>query len=1043
MTGAVRTLRSIRRGERGLALLLMSTYALTLFGLYLLKPARDSFFLSHQDPTDLPLAFILSAALAVPVSLVYGRASRSWSLARLHVASFALVIVSLLIWRPLLERSGPVASTFFYAWAAVVGGLVTAQFWLLGNALCDAQRAKRLFPLLSLGGIAGAVAGGTVAGQLAEPWGLDALDLVLICAAIWTLVLLLSSLTLRERTLVGAESRHDDRGIRSPSFGGPWRQLRGSRHLLLIVGIVSVSVLVTTFLDYLFKAAAAEAHPGGAALLSYLGTFYARMNMLSFALQLVLTTRLLRGLGVSGSVLVLPVALTLGGVAMLFMPGLTTLATVRASEMSLKYSLDKTSRELLYLPLPLGLKRRFKIFVDTFVERASRGLAGLLLLVMTSVLALSDRILTVALLVLLMSWLALAVSMRRQYIQSFRQAVARRDIDRQGLQPDLQDRGVMAVLEGALGSENPREVAYALAMLRELPAADLPDRVAGLVDHPSPQVRQRALALLVEAGSPVLAGRAAELLADPDPAIGRLAAEYLHRHGGGEALRAAAEGRRAARASVLEYLAGLPAPEKIPAIASVDELRAELGPGSGDAETSRLSLAAAALMGRLWPGSVAGLCGALEDAVPAAEEAAIAALGRRGDRGRLRELAELLGDRRLRHAARRALTAYGPVAVPVLVEAATGADRTARRVALRALARIPYQRTVDLLLEGLPAAPAAVRQAVVPVLLRLRERRSELRFRRRTVDRALRQTVGDLRGLDRVIADLGPGRDEAGDRLLRRCLRETRWRGIERVFQLLALLYDPRDILGAWLRFNHGDRHRRADAMEFLENLLAPQHKLLLAGLRDQPTPVPGRRSAALRALFDHEDVWLRSCAVRALDAELVPGLRAELAAMVADAPPLLAETIALTLDSARRSVTMLTIEKAILLESVDHFDQVDSERLAAIATIARDLSVHEGEVIYAAGDASDAMYLVVDGEVSLRRGAEEIARVGSRETFGAWALFESEPRMFTALAAGECRLLRIDREDFADLMAEDVHVAQSLLKSVARRLRQLASRAA
>jgi CRP-like cAMP-binding protein len=42
-----------------------------------------------------------------------------------------------------------------------------------------------------------------------------------------------------------------------------------------------------------------------------------------------------------------------------------------------------------------------------------------------------------------------------------------------------------------------------------------------------------------------------------------------------------------------------------------------------------------------------------------------------------------------------------------------------------------------------------------------------------------------------------------------------------------------------------------------------------------------------------------------------------------------------------------------------------------------------------------------------------------------------------------DCRLLRIGRADFTDLMAEDINVAQSLLKSVARRLRQLASRAA
>ena len=49
----------------------------------------------------------------------------------------------------------------------------------------------------------------------------------------------------------------------------------------------------------------------------------------------------------------------------------------------------------------------------------------------------------------------------------------------------------------------------------------------------------------------------------------------------------------------------------------------------------------------------------------------------------------------------------------------------------------------------------------------------------------------------------------------------------------------------------------------------------------------------------------------------------------------------------------MLTIEKAILLEGVDHFDQVDSERLAAIAAIAEETTVPEGDTIYRAGDAS------------------------------------------------------------------------------------------
>ena len=1038
-----RYLRGIQHGERALALLLTVTYALALFGLYLLKPARDSLFLSRQSAADLPLAFMLTAALAIPVSLAYGRASRSWSLARLHVGSFVLVIVVLVGWRPLLGAPSAATSYLFYAWAGIAGGLITSQFWLLGNAVCDARRAKRLFPMLSLAGIVGAVAGGWFVGRLAPSWNLDALDLVLASAVVWTVALGLSSLALRRRLPDDRSRRQEPRTAASRPLRSLWRDLNGSRHLQLIIGIVAISGLVSTFIDFQFKSAAAAAYTQSEDLLAYFGTFYARMNFLSLILQLLLTSRLLRGLGVGGALLVLPALITLGAAGLLVMPGLVMASILRTSEMSLKYSLDKTSRELLYLPLPLGLKRRVKVFIDTFVERSSRGLAGLLLLLLTTVLGLSSRGLTVVILILLAGWLLLAMSMRRQYIQSFRYAVARRDIDRDDLRLDLHDPGVVAVLESALDAENPREVAYALSMLRTVTGGDLPARVGGLLDHEDPSVRQGALALLVEAEVVGHADRAADLLDDADPEIGRLAAAYLHRIGGDSALRKAADRSSEARASILEYAARLPFGEAAPQLMAIEDLQDML---AGGADLSlRCRRAAAAYLGRLWSASVADLRQALARQPAEVVGAAIEALGRQGERSRLRELADLLADRALRASARRALTAIGPAAVPVLVTVAVGkvGELPSRQAALRGLARIPYQRTVDLLLDHLDTAAAHLRGPLIPVLLRLRERRPGLRFKRRTIERALRREVNESRQFFQLTAQLDVG-DTPADRLLQRGLREFRRSRFERVFQLLALLYDVRDIMGAWLRFMEPDQGRRADAQEFLENLLAPHHKLQLAGLREAEHARTGpNREAALRELLGYENLWLRCCAAWAVDPESLPGLRPELERMRREGPLLAAETASLMLDAERRSSTMLIIEKAILLESVDHFDVVDSERLGAIAAIAEEVIYTAGDIIYEAGDASDAMYLVVDGEVILRRGEEDIATAAARGAFGTWALFEATPRMLGAVARTDCRLLRIDREDFTDLMAEDVNVAQSLLRSVARRLRQLASRAA
>ena len=60
---------------------------------------------------------------------------------------------------------------------------------------------------------------------------------------------------------------------------------------------------------------------------------------------------------------------------------------------------------------------------------------------------------------------------------------------------------------------------------------------------------------------------------------------------------------------------------------------------------------------------------------------------------------------------------------------------------------------------------------------------------------------------------------------------------------------------------------------------------------------------------------------------------------------------------------------------------------------------------------------------------------------FGTWALLDEEPRVTTATATEETRLLRIDREDFVDLLADQVQIAQGIIRNVAHRMRALAGR--
>jgi CRP-like cAMP-binding protein len=71
------------------------------------------------------------------------------------------------------------------------------------------------------------------------------------------------------------------------------------------------------------------------------------------------------------------------------------------------------------------------------------------------------------------------------------------------------------------------------------------------------------------------------------------------------------------------------------------------------------------------------------------------------------------------------------------------------------------------------------------------------------------------------------------------------------------------------------------------------------------------------------------------------------------------------------------------------------------------------------------------------------VGQLGENESLGAWALLEAEPRVVSARAAEESLLLRVDREDFYDLLLDYPELGQGILKALVRRMRKLVGGAA
>ena len=75
------------------------------------------------------------------------------------------------------------------------------------------------------------------------------------------------------------------------------------------------------------------------------------LGAVSFVLQLALVGPALRRLGLGITILVLPVALATGSFTILLMPALWTVLLTSSLDQGLRFSLDKATYELLYLPL--------------------------------------------------------------------------------------------------------------------------------------------------------------------------------------------------------------------------------------------------------------------------------------------------------------------------------------------------------------------------------------------------------------------------------------------------------------------------------------------------------------------------------------------------------------------------------------------------------------------------------------------------------------------------------------------------------------------
>ncbi|MGA1741828.1 MAG: NTP/NDP exchange transporter [Pseudohongiellaceae bacterium] len=349
-----------------------------LTALMLLRPAREALGMESGLDTVRWL-FLGTAVFTLLVNPVFGYLVSHFKRFTFVATTYFFFAASLLVFYLFLtlapESIGQISGRIFYVWYSVFNLFNTMVFWATMADTYKLEQSKRLYGTIAVGGTLGAIFGPWLTSVLAIPIGTA--NLLLISVFFLFLGVFCAWLVFHFSTAAGFTSlsvnNSDNELDKNEIIGGSaWQGLRSalsSPYLLGISGYVLIIAIVGTFL-YFTRLAMVAAVGDDTDLRT---TMFAQIDLITqmttLVLQLIVTGHIMRRLGVSIALAILPIVVIFGMIGLTVVGTLATLVIFEAIYRAIQRAVMRPARETLYTVVSKEEKYKAKAFIDTFVFR--------------------------------------------------------------------------------------------------------------------------------------------------------------------------------------------------------------------------------------------------------------------------------------------------------------------------------------------------------------------------------------------------------------------------------------------------------------------------------------------------------------------------------------------------------------------------------------------------------------------------------------------------------------------------------------------------
>ena len=1012
--------------------------------------ARDAYFLNMVDRKYLPLMYLAVAVVLTLVIAIYNRLSKNRDLTLIVTISSLVFALSLLAIQNHLEGW---VIPFLYIWKDVIDAITIIQFWLLANEVFDPRQAKRLFGLLGAGGALAAIVVGSSIKQFVSIFGSE--NLLFVTIGFLGIVILMVNLIRPYRNVnkLQNQTRKNDQQKKSDKTFTPYL-----KSLAIIIGLAAIT---SRIVDYQFKIIAVTAFPLQDDLVNFFGQYFAVTGIATIVIQLFVTSKLLSRFGILVAILILPVFLMLGSFGFFITPILATVYISKFSDQVFKFTLHNSSIQLLWIPVKNTIKTRLKPIVEGSIRAGLEGLSGVFIFIAVTVFNIPIHYLSLSIVLIAIYWINKSFPLKKLYVDALQFAIEKRQLNFEELTLDIQDQTMVNTIETALNNADESQQIFALDIIKDIPLTPWKKSLNRLLDKGHVTVKKEILN--ISSNDDIIDDQRIINLIETDKELDIDAIAIAGKRGLNNAVTAINKHlkdpeieKRIIAAAALNTID--PDSSNIAKKLLIDALQ------STDEKLISVAINQLSFDNQILPDDT--LIDYLNDSSFVIRNAALLVVETRRAPEFLPVIIHSLADSRSAISARTALTAYNEQdVINILIQYAQDSNVQKSLVIgiLRTLKKYPTQQSIDIILSKVNPITPPIQAEAVDTLMHIAR---EIPLKKEDIFITKDKLINTARYAYEIIIALSQIEDSNENQLLRYFL-QNEIRKLIPVIMKLGIMDKPETQIETYIQYVlNNESDKLPYVLEFFENIFSKEEREIVNSLID--TISIDEKCEIARKHFDQLTTDLNEFlgyyigsiqglkvaltmdyAFRTNNQEILNKVNWEtlpenfvikdIITRHAQEHSDLLKTLPINqylLDSKQLSMYS-TLEKALILKSIDLFETIPSEELIRVAQIADEEQFETDSLLFEEGDFGDSIYIVANGKVRVHKGERTIVELDKGACVGEMALLDQEPRSADVTVIADTTLLKITQDGFYELMSSNMEIMQGIVKLITSRLRK------